>query len=90
VLVPTLLGAVKVASAIHALRRCPIGSAKRIRHVILGQQGNDVKYFTIPGSASPKGAPLSGLESGFGTFETCRLHRAMSEFESKAENICSY
>jgi hypothetical protein len=27
--------------------------------------------------------------STHGTFETCRLHRAMSEFESKAENICS-
>src|SRR5258707_9780231 len=24
------------------------------------------------------------------TFETCRLRRAMSEFEGKAENICSY
>jgi hypothetical protein len=28
--------------------------------------------------------------SEFGTFETCRLDRAMSEFEGKAENICSY
>ena len=28
--------------------------------------------------------------SGSGTFETCRLRRAMSEFEGKAENICSY
>jgi len=28
-------------------------------------------------------------ESVVGTFETCRLHRAMSEFEGKAENICS-
>jgi len=25
-----------------------------------------------------------------GTFETCRMSRAMSEFEGKAENICSY
>jgi len=25
-----------------------------------------------------------------GTFETCRLRRAMSEFEGKAENMCSY
>jgi hypothetical protein len=28
-------------------------------------------------------------ESAIGTFETCRLRRAMSEFEGKAENICS-
>jgi len=28
--------------------------------------------------------------STHGTFETCRLRRAMSEFEGKAENICSY
>jgi hypothetical protein len=28
--------------------------------------------------------------SGFGTFETCRRHRAMSEFEGEAENICSH
>jgi hypothetical protein len=26
----------------------------------------------------------------FGTFETCRLRRAMSEFEGKAENLCSH
>ncbi len=57
-LVPALLGAVKVASAIHALRRCPIGSAKRIRQVILGQQGNDMKYFT---QTSSKGATPSVL-----------------------------
>jgi hypothetical protein len=25
-----------------------------------------------------------------GPFETCRLRRAMSEFEGKAENICSH
>jgi hypothetical protein len=25
-----------------------------------------------------------------GTFETCRMHRVMSEFEGKAENICSH
>jgi hypothetical protein len=25
-----------------------------------------------------------------GTFETCRLHRAMSGFGGKAENICSF
>ncbi len=30
------------------------------------------------------------MMSGCGTFEICRLHRAMSEFESKAENICSH
>jgi hypothetical protein len=24
-----------------------------------------------------------------GTFETCRMRRAISEFEGKAENICS-
>jgi hypothetical protein len=29
-------------------------------------------------------------ESASGAFETCRMHRAMSEFEGKAENICSY
>ena len=29
-------------------------------------------------------------ESEIGTFETCRLRRAMSEFEGEAENICSY
>ena len=29
-------------------------------------------------------------ESVVGTFETCGLRRAMSEFEGKAENICSY
>src|ERR1700682_4418997 len=28
--------------------------------------------------------------SGFGTFETCQLRRAMSEFEGKAENMYSY
>ncbi len=28
--------------------------------------------------------------SAFGTFETCRMRRAMSEFEGKAENICSH
>ena len=28
--------------------------------------------------------------AAIGTFETCRLHRAMSEFEGKAENMCSY
>jgi hypothetical protein len=28
-------------------------------------------------------------ESVPGMFETCRLRRAMSEFEGKAENICS-
>jgi hypothetical protein len=28
--------------------------------------------------------------SPIGTFETCRLRRATSEFEGKAENICSY
>jgi hypothetical protein len=36
---------------------------------------------------------LMAVKSGtsvLGTFETCRLHRAMSEFEGKAENICSY
>jgi hypothetical protein len=27
--------------------------------------------------------------SQFGTFGTCRMRRAMSEFEGKAENICS-
>jgi hypothetical protein len=27
--------------------------------------------------------------SGFGTFETWRLHRAMSAFEGNPENICS-
>jgi hypothetical protein len=27
--------------------------------------------------------------SGIGTFETCRLRRAMSEFEGKAEYILS-
>jgi hypothetical protein len=25
-----------------------------------------------------------------GTFETCRMHQAMSEFEGKAENMCSH
>jgi hypothetical protein len=30
------------------------------------------------------------LTSGIGTFEICRMRRAMSEFEGKAENICSY
>jgi hypothetical protein len=25
-----------------------------------------------------------------GTFETCQMRRAMSEFEGKAENICSH
>src|SRR5258708_26842080 len=29
-------------------------------------------------------------ESVVGTFETSRLRRAMSEFEGKAENICSH
>jgi len=29
-------------------------------------------------------------DSAYGTFETCRLRRAMSELEGKAENICSY
>jgi hypothetical protein len=28
--------------------------------------------------------------TAIGTFETCRLRRAMSEFEGKAENMCSY
>jgi hypothetical protein len=28
-------------------------------------------------------------ESGFGTFETCRLYQAMSVFECNAEDICS-
>ena len=28
-------------------------------------------------------------ESGYGTFETCRCVEEMSEFEGKAENICS-
>jgi hypothetical protein len=28
--------------------------------------------------------------SPFGTFETCRFHQAISEFEGKAENICSH
>jgi hypothetical protein len=27
---------------------------------------------------------------GLGPFETCRLHRAMSEFEGEADNICSH
>ena len=29
-------------------------------------------------------------ESVVGIFETCRMRRAMSEFEGKAENICSH
>jgi hypothetical protein len=30
--------------------------------------------------------PFSPLKSESGTFETCRMRRAMSEFEGKAEN----
>ncbi len=29
-------------------------------------------------------------ESGDGTFETCRLHRAMSAFRGNPEDICSH
>jgi hypothetical protein len=29
-------------------------------------------------------------ESVVGTFETCRLHRAMSAFRSNPEDICSH
>jgi len=32
----------------------------------------------------------SDAMSADGTFETSRLHRTMSEFKGKAENICSY
>ena len=35
-------------------------------------------------------APRRRTGALHGTFETCRLRRAMSEFESKAETICSY
>jgi hypothetical protein len=30
------------------------------------------------------------MTSANGTFETCRLRRAMSEIEGEAENICSH
>ena len=32
---------------------------------------------------------MSGFTSGFGTFETCRLHRAMSAFRGSPEDNCS-
>jgi len=38
----------------------------------------------------PKAAFFLMIMSAHGTFETCRLHQAMSEFEGKAENMCSY
>ena len=45
---------------------------------------------TIAASLTGCDEPNNGVTSAFGTFETCRLRRAMSEFEGKAEIICSY
>ena len=41
------------------------------------------------GSCS-RAAGWSAATLCFGTFETSRMRRAMSEFEGKAENICSH
>jgi hypothetical protein len=41
----------------------------------------------VTGVNDPSG--LCGLMSVFGTFETCRLHRAMSAIEGNPEDICS-
>jgi hypothetical protein len=84
----------KCRNAYDALeRRRPIGSAKRIRHVILGQQGNDVKYFTIPRRPSSKGAPPSVLRvriwhllprcPQFGRYRGNSGHGADSAFRSR-------
>jgi putative tryptophan/tyrosine transport system substrate-binding protein len=52
-------------------------------------------YFALAGGLASYGPDsveihISAAESGIGPLETCRRHRAMSEFEGKAENIYSH
>ena len=52
----------------------------------MGGVGTDSSVYDIHFS---RNVTLPCSTSAFGTNAKCRLHRIMSEFGSKAENICS-
>jgi hypothetical protein len=71
----------------HAARRSAL---PRERFSPLALFGSERPWGRSPFIGVEQTSPLRASTSESGSFETCRLRRTMSEFEGKAENICSH